>query len=273
MSNLQRNSSVFLAAMLLATLGTVASGEQPASLSNARKCAEYRLSRVAFLLGCCGDLPVAYPGERFASPLSGTQRATLALREVDLALRSPCPQDRSEDRLDLLLNRIGAYALRARERAEQARLPAGVDAGLHDATIAASELRSFTQSNPDAAVRIWPWIAMTFRRSGRPLEAIWFLNSVEEKCCRKDKASAVQMAVVKADTWFDLAMYGAATEAYAEWLSAADEASLCGRNRSLDNIAELRRRGFAIKSYAVERSSMGVCVPPGEWEPYAGVPR
>src|SRR6185437_900462 len=246
MSNLQRSSSFFFAVMLLGAVGPLALGEEPA---RPLKCAGYRLSRAAFLLGCCGDLPVTYPGDRFPSPLDRVQRATLALREIQLALRSPCPQDRPADRLDLLVNRVGAYVMRARAGAEDAKSPADIDASLRDATIAASELKTFVQVHPDAALKIWFWIAMTFRRSGRPLETIWFLSQVEEKCCRNDKAALIQIALVKADTLFDLGMYSAAAHGYSEWLSTADEPSLCGQNRSLANVAELRRRGFAIKTY------------------------
>lgn len=273
MSSLQRSRSLLLGAVLFGAVEIAAFCEQPARTAAAGKCAEYHLSRVAFLLGCCGDLPVAYPGDRFPSPLDDAQRATLALREIDFALRRPCRQDRPEHHLDLVLNRIGAYVMRARERAQRVKSLADVDASLNDAAIAASELSGFAESHPDAAAKIWLWIAMTFRRSGRPLETIWFLTNVEEKCCRKGTPDAVQMAVIKADTWFDLAMYSAAADAYSAWLREASELSFCGRDRSLANVAELRRRGFTIKAYAEEHSSAGVCVPVGEWEPYAGLPK
>lgn len=274
MSILLRNRSLLFALMLIGTAGIVSFGQQPRANSLSEgKCAEYHLLRVAFLLGCCGDLPIAYSGERFHSPLNRTQRATLALNEIDLAMRRPCPQDRSAARLDLLINRIGAYALRARDRAENATSLSDIDHGLHDAAVAAHELKAFAQAHPDAAVKIWPWIAMTFRRCGRPLEAIWFLNKVKEKCCHTDKTAEGNIARVKADTWFDLAMYGAAANGYSEWLSTADESALCGKISSLGNISELRRRGFKIGAHAVEGTSIGVCVPQSEWEPYAGIPK
>ncbi|MCZ2154450.1 MAG: hypothetical protein LC114_11220 [Bryobacterales bacterium] len=205
--------------------------------------------------------------------MSRAERATLALDEIDQALRMHCLQDRPTDRLDLLINRVGAYALRARDRIENMKSLSDFDNGLRDAEIATTELRTFVQTHTDAAVKIWPWIAMTFRRCGRPLEAIWFLNKVKETCCALEQTDARQLARLKADAWFDLAIYSAAARDYSEWLGAADEAALCGQQRSLNNIGELRRRGFRIEVYSVEQSALSVCVPQSEWEPYVGIPK
>jgi hypothetical protein len=256
-------------AAILST-ASVVFGQEHAARSDDRRCADFYLARVAYLLGCCGDLEVAYPGGRFASPLDAVQRATRALAEIDLATMSPCAHDRVEDRIDLKLNRIGAYIMCSRARVEG---PDELAGGLRDANVAAGELRAFVQSHPRAAAKLWLWLAMAFRRSGRPLDALAFLAGVEKSCCQRDYRAAAQLAAIKGDILFELAVYGPAGNAYSQWLGSVNQPSLCGRERSLSNIRELRRRGFQIPTVPGEQESRGPCLAGSEWEPYAGVPR
>jgi hypothetical protein len=172
-----------------------------------------------------------------------------------------------------MLNRIGAHLMRARARTEGSISASEVSASLRDANIAARDLRVFADSHPETAIKLWMWVAMAFRRSGRPFDALAFLMRVERSCCEQNQVAALRMAALKGDVLFDLAAYSAAARSYSRWLSGADEPSLCGRDRSLSNVADLRHRGFDINGSPVERGSTGPCVTGSEWEPYVGLPK
>jgi hypothetical protein len=185
------------------------------------ECTEYYESRVAHLLGCCGDVPIAeYPGPRFPYPMDEAELATQALKEVDAARKSGCYKSGS------------------------------------------AAAKTFIVSYPKSAVRIWYWLAMSFRRSGRPWEALRFVSGLPESVSGQKEAFL-------GDLYFDLAMFDAASEHYSRWLEASGTGSLCGYHTSIKNAAELRGRGFKIPPAP---QPQGVCVSLGDWQPYAGFP-
>lgn len=259
---------------LLFVLGLVrlANGQHVDEAHSGRKCGEYRLARVAYLLGCCGDLEVNYPGNRFPH-LSAVDRATRALAEIELATKAPCAPVGLEARIDLALNRIGAYAMRASARLDAAISAAEVSASHHDADTATRELRRFVRLYPQAANKLWAWVATTFRRAGQPLEALAFLTQVANNCCEHDPSAGARLTAMKADILYDTAVYSSAARLYSEWLSRAEPGDLCGRARSLRNVAELHGRGFGIRGYPVEQKTELICIEESEWEPYVGAPR
>ena len=60
MSNLPKNRLLLLLLLLLGTTGIALFGQQTLDHSSSDiKCAEHHLLRIAFLLGCCGDLSIA----------------------------------------------------------------------------------------------------------------------------------------------------------------------------------------------------------------------
>jgi hypothetical protein len=226
------------------------------------ECTEYYESRVAYLLGCCGDVPIAdYPGPRFPYPMDEAELGTQALKEVDAARKSGCYKSGSAAAKTLALNAIGAHLMRARARSHSASA-SYLDAAVRDADLAARDLRSFIVSYPKSAVRIWYWLAMSFRRSGRPWEALRFVSGLPESVSGQKEAFL-------GDLYFDLAMFDAASEHYSRWLQASGTDSLCGYHTSIKNAAELRGLGFKIPPAP---QSQGVCVSLGDWQPYAGFP-
>jgi hypothetical protein len=226
--------------------------------TNAEKCAEYYDTRIMYLLGCCGDLPIAdYPGPTFPE-MGETERATRALQEIKDSRNLRCNRAGSIGARTLALNAISARLMRAQARSKS-KSATDLQAAVLDAEMAVRDLQSFVDTYRASAVRIWYWIAMAFRHGGQTWKALAFVGGLPENCCRTGEKD-----VFLADLYFDLGVLDAANEYYSAWLKASGE--LCGHDRAVRNVEELRRRGFLIAP--VPPSDPGVsCMSNGEWQP------
>jgi hypothetical protein len=224
----------------------------------AERCTQYHASRVGFLLGCCGDQRIHYPGPPFPDSMDEVERATRALREVEAATRLSCYTQTSRGARLLTLNGIGAHIMRAQARARFS--PDSIPSSAQDdIKVASDELRRFVRLNPTTAVRIWAWIAVAFQLSGQLWDSLMFLNQLPKGCCDEDELNAL-----RGDLMFDLGIYQAAAEQYSRWLAASP--SLCGHSRSLLNLRELRQRGFKVPLTSTDDSAK--CAIVEDWQPY-----
>lgn len=231
-------------------------------------CGRYYMARVAYLLGCCGDVAPNPPGPPFPGSLSKGQRALLALNEIDLAQKRGCVDGGSREHLSLLLDSAGAHIMLAQALSVDAvTQTAGSGVARRAATEADSAiaiLRAFTGQHPVESSKVWSWIAEAFRQAGNPWESLAFLSGLEAKCC-----DPRQVARLKADLLFDLGVADAASVEYSKWLAGRGPSDFCGEENSLRNASQLRERGFTIPE--VFRQSQGVCMPPLGWPPYVSL--
>jgi len=232
-------------------------------VSSGPGCVEYHVDRAEFLLGCCGSLASNYQGPRFRGDLSDPDRATQALNEIAAATKENCSALDASTYLELKLNGVGARVWRA-----QLNVSAGserdFDQSLADADAAVGELRHFVEGHPDVSFRVWYWIGQTYLRAGHPWDALAFVGNLG--ISRTDSAASVFVA----DVLFRLSIYDAASRQYSTWLGGADDASLCNRDLSFRNIAELRRRGFQIAEVRSGKLEV-VCAAASDWVPYVRI--
>jgi hypothetical protein len=229
-----------------------------------RECTEYHRARIAYLLGCCGDQPIDYPGPAFAPSLTRSELATRALREINAARRLRCYDASSAVAKALLLNEIGARLLRGSALPGNATVR-DVKAALNDLSTAANKLRAFVASYPAGAAGLWYWVAISFKLSGQLVDSLAFLIGLPVGCCRLEDVN-----VMKADLYFEMGMFEASASQYSSWLAKTTPESLCGRKQSLSNATELRRRGFSVKAAPTEAAA--TCVVGSEWTPYIDWP-
>jgi hypothetical protein len=227
------------------------------------KCAEYYDARIMYLLGCCGDLPIAdYPGPAFPE-MGEAERATRALHEIEDDRRFGCNKPGSVGAGTLMLNAISARLIRAQARSKS-KSATDLQAAVLGTELAVRDLQSFVASYPGSAARFWYWIGMAFRHGGQTWKALAFVGGLPGNCCRSGEKD-----VFLADLYFDLGVFDAASAHYSAWLKASGE--LCGNDRALRNAGELRTRGFQIPP--VPLSVPGSTCSSGQWYPsYIALP-
>jgi hypothetical protein len=230
-----------------------------------RDCGSYYMDRVAFLLGCCGDVTPNPPGPPFPAPLSKAQRAMLALNAISLAQKRGCVDSASRKHLSLRLESVGAHIMLAQALSVDAMTQtsgSGVARGAAaEADSAMAILKAFTRQHPIESAKVWSWIAEAFRQAGNPWESLAFLSGLDANCC-----DPRQVARFKGDFLFDLGVVDAASVAYSRWLVGRGPSDFCGEEISLRNASELRRGGFTIPEPLVQ--PQGVCMPSPGWQPY-----
>jgi hypothetical protein len=198
--------------LILAVLLLCEVSVQAQQRTNIEKCAEYYDTRIMFLLGCCGDVPIAdYPAPPFPE-MGETERATRALQEIKDSRNFRCNKAGSVGARTLTLNAISARLMRAQARSKS-ESAADLQAVVLDTELAVRDLQSFVDTYPASAMRIWYWIGMAFRRGGHTWKAMAFVWGLPEGCCRSG-----EKAVFLADLYFDLGVFGAASEYYSAWL-------------------------------------------------------
>ncbi len=263
-----RWASWLLVVCLLSSRLVQGGGEKPTQ--RMLECGKYHASRIAFLLGCCGDVGMWPPGPPFPGSLSDGQRAKLALDEIDTAQKRGCVVRGSREHLSLLLESAGAHIMLAQalsvdaatqtSRSRLARLAAT------QADSAVIILKGFTKQHPAESSEVWPWIAEAFRQAGGPWEDFAFLFGMDSKCCEP-----AQVARIEGDLLFDLGVTHAASLAYSNWLAGKGPSDFCGEEKSFQNATELRRRGFAIPELLMQ--PQGVCMSSQlAWRPYIELP-
>jgi len=256
----------FLVATAVMFLEILASPEIGyAGLPGQTDCGSYYESRVAYLLGCCGDVVGNYPGPVFPGSLDNVQRGELALAEIDSATRRDCTNPRSAAALGMVLDKAGAHLLRAEALASKAVTQKGESraalSAADDAVAAVSILKDFTSEHPAESSKLWGWIATAFWRAGNPWQALAFVSTLSAACCDER-----EIARFKGDVLFDLGILDSASFAYSQWLSGASPSLYCGEERSLQNAKELRLRGFAIPEASLQLG--GSCGQADGWRPY-----
>lgn len=222
----------------------------------------YHEARVAFLLRCCGDTEIAYPGPRFPSYREGTARAAAALKETEVGLNR-CEDHRSAQYVSLLLDKVGAELEAAAAIIEMGEQSSDLaeSAAVH-ANQAARQLQIVLNLYPRVSVHLWPWFTHSLLRAGRPLDALRFLSSLGTGCC--DKAA---LSRARGDVLFALKAESRAAKEYSSWLSLAKEH--CGDEISLANVSYLRNKGFEIPATGVSLiNDHAVCITTDDWHPY-----
>src|ERR1700693_6425543 len=145
---------LILTALLFADISV-----QAEQRTNTEKCAEYYDTRIMYLLGCCGDLPIAdYPGPTFPE-MGETERATRTLQEIKDSRTFRCNRTGSVGARTLTLNAISARLMRAQERSKS-KSATDLQAAVFDAELAVRDLQSFVDTYPASAERVWYWIRM-----------------------------------------------------------------------------------------------------------------
>jgi hypothetical protein len=216
------------------------------------KCATYHEQRVAYLLGCCGDLSVVPPGPLFPGNLDARQRATLAIKEASLS-RKVCTEKGTPEYLSLILDMAGAYLMRANATTYTAKADTRTDSLRTAASDAASALQillAFNREHPSESFRSWKWIATALNQAGSPWEALLFLSRLPPEYAEQGERRRFE-----GDLFFRLGMEGAASSAYAEWLSASnvDQCAL----ESFAHAALLENSGFRLPQH--QRSENVLC--------------
>lgn len=234
---------------------------QGGGLYGDEKCETYHEERVAYLLGCCGDLGIDYPGPFFPGNLDDRHRATLAIEEAGGALKQ-CKDKESPEYLSLTLDMAGAYLMRAdatmyaannHTRAESIRTASS------DSASALRILLDFERKHPSESFPVWKWVATALSRAGSPWEALQFLIGLPIADAEKGERSRYE-----GDLLFRLGMRGAAANAYGEWLSSRN-VNQCAEN-SFAIAAILENSGFRSLHY--KRSENVLCDPPTDWFSY-----
>lgn len=215
-------------------------GIRAADARSSAPCAQYHRDRVAYLLGCCGDQPRDYQGPLFNN-LPPVERATKAIAEIASSRKLKCYKPGSTEFKILALNRIGALVMRARALSSRSSSEGDLAAALVDADTARKELQAFVKTNPKDAVAIWTWIALSFRSCGYTFQALSFLRGLPAHCCQQDEVD-----VLSGDMYFDLEIYDASAQCYSRWLGNDNQSPICGRDISLGQASQLRKRGFRI---------------------------
>ncbi len=234
-------------------------------------CVSEYLERIAYLLGCCGDLPSRYPGPPMPNFLSDVQKASQALKEISLAERHSCPRVREHDRVNLRLSRVGALAFQARVKYSAEDVTERSD-GRSEAELATRELLALLKASPSVSKKAHLWAAQTFVAVGRPLEALSLLQNEAITCCDVEIDSR-RAAVLRGDIAFNLGLWALAAKSYSKWLTGIEEHFLCGHRSAILRAEELRRRGFRIAPVP-PASGLVTCSDsdPVDWRPYFLIP-
>ena len=213
------------------------------------ECARYHEIRVAYLLGCCGDVPIGYPGPPFPGKLNAHQRATRAIEEAARA-RKVCVTKESPEYLSVTLDMAGAYLMRGAARSHAERRADSLQRGAEDAASAKQILLAFTREHPSESFQVWRWIATALSQAGSPGEALEFLSRLPPQYAEEGEVHRV-----KGDLLFVLDDHDAAAGAYSEWLSApnVDQCAV----ESFATVAKLEILGFRVPRY--QRSENIIC--------------
>jgi hypothetical protein len=252
----------------LCLIGAVVSNAQD-RVQRTETCGAYSERRIAFLLGCCGDLELSYSGPRFAAKLSTTERAMLAIAEADKALTEKCLVPASSEYFSIMLDRIGAHLVLSSERF-RATDTEGVktEKAINDAKVAGQLLHNFTQKYPEESVREWSWIATALSRAGEPWTALNFMANLSPNCC--DNAARAR---IRGDLLFKLGVWGEAAVSYSNWMDIEGSKAHCGYETSLANATILNSWGFrvSVPEQPTRQMSATMCAPREEsrWTPYA----
>jgi hypothetical protein len=251
----QSRNTVILVLFSLSSLN----GEEPKM-----PCTTYYQERVAYLLGCCGDMEMSdYPGTPFRASMTDVERATAALGEISAAKRTRCYASGGLAAQTLTLNGVGAHLMRARARATSLNVN-DLSLARIDSDVARQELLAFITKYPALAAKNWYWITMSFRRSGHSWDALNFLAGLPRGCC-----AMAEKEVLIGDLYYSLDLLASAAEHYSLWLKSASQNPGCGHAQSAKNAEELRRRGFVIP--LIELGTSEQCVSGEAWGPYTGV--
>jgi hypothetical protein len=239
-------------------------GRKNPSSSAERDVCSYYEERVAFLLGCCGDVELGYSGPRFPRFDNRKDRAAAALKEIGIALKQ-CSNYQSAEHASLLLDRVGADIELSNRLIDSGEYPsslAAVHQAANHAERAVEQLSIIINSYPKVVSNLWPWIAESFVKAGRPFEALSFLNSLHPSS--SDQATFRKM---RGDVNFALSAYASAADDYSHW-AASTHRSPCRDGISDANIAYLQNRGFKIATSMTEPSQQSVCFGGDDWHPY-----
>jgi hypothetical protein len=254
---------------VLFTLAFIASITQAfGSQQKTESCAPYYETRIAFLLGCCGDLELGYPGPRFPVQDSRSERATLAITEVDQALRQKCLDNTNPKFFDILLDRVGAYILRASENfGNQNSDNTAPLRATNDFVQAGRFLDDFVHRYPSESVARWYWITEALERAGEPRSALQFITRLPSDCC--DEA---EIARVRGDLLFNMGNQGGAAAAYAQWVKTSNQTSnlKCNHPTSFAHATLLDSNGFLALPPPSRQKSMSLtfCFSSDGWSPY-----